>query len=301
MVLFTFGILNVIYLIYNLIYFNGNKFKKKKAEIQNYINECNELNLHIENLKSAYVNFKQTDYGQAVFFDTSTYNYRRPNFNIYNNANYIYNCSLQICRNAQMQPFKYLCKYFNIEPTEDSLEKFENVLNSFTAAEQGKILLINKRNKILENIIDDVPFIIALMDSTTFIRKLGFYPIDFSQLYFPRYSFNYVSGGGNSSMRCDIVMDLTTLERFIQYLNNLIKFRKSIKGQRALMTMRLREEIKQRDNYTCQKCGVSIYDEPTLLLEIDHIIPLSKGGETTKENLQTLCWKCNRHKGSKIE
>ena len=37
-----------------------------------------------------------------------------------------------------------------------------------------------------------------------------------------------------------------------------------------------------------------------MLLEIDHIIPLSKGGQTTENNLQTLCWKCNRNKGSKI-
>ena len=62
------------------------------------------------------------------------------------------------------------------------------------------------------------------------------------------------------------------------------------------MTPKLRESIKQRDNYTCQECGVSLQDEPHLLLEIDHIIPVAKGGLTTKDNLQTLCWKCNRKK-----
>ena len=67
------------------------------------------------------------------------------------------------------------------------------------------------------------------------------------------------------------------------------------------MTSKLREDIKKRDNYTCNKCGVSIQDEPHLLLEIDHIVPISKGGLTTEDNLQTLCWKCNRLKGSKIE
>ena len=58
--------------------------------------------------------------------------------------------------------------------------------------------------------------------------------------------------------------------------------------------------IKNRDNFTCCSCGNSIYDEPNLLLEIDHIIPVSKGGYTTEENLQTLCWKCNRSKGNKF-
>lgn len=36
------------------------------------------------------------------------------------------------------------------------------------------------------------------------------------------------------------------------------------------------------------------------MLEIDHIIPVSKGGVTSADNLQTLCWKCNRSKGSKV-
>lgn len=61
----------------------------------------------------------------------------------------------------------------------------------------------------------------------------------------------------------------------------------------------LRPQILARDNYTCQKCGLSIYDEPNLLLEVDHIVPVSKWGQSTPENLQTLCWKCNRSKGNR--
>ena len=66
------------------------------------------------------------------------------------------------------------------------------------------------------------------------------------------------------------------------------------------MTSALREKIKQRDNYTCKICNLSTRQERNLLLEIDHIIPLSRGGVTSESNLQTLCWKCNRSKGSKI-
>ena len=34
---------------------------------------------------------------------------------------------------------------------------------------------------------------------------------------------------------------------------------------------------------------------------IDHIVPVSKGGETVPWNLQVLCYKCNAEKGAKIE
>ena len=36
-------------------------------------------------------------------------------------------------------------------------------------------------------------------------------------------------------------------------------------------------------------------------LEVDHIIPISKGGKSTYDNLQTLCHRCNVRKGAKIE
>ena len=65
------------------------------------------------------------------------------------------------------------------------------------------------------------------------------------------------------------------------------------------MTSKLRQHIKERDHFTCKYCGASTEAEPHLLLEIDHIVPVSKGGLTTEENLQTLCWRCNRSKSNK--
>jgi hypothetical protein len=132
------------------------------------------------------------------------------------------------------------------------------------------------------------------------VEKLGFQKVDLSDLYFPVYSFQYISPGGYSSMNCDIKLNIENLDRLVIYLNDLIKFRKSVKGQRLLMTSSLREKIKTRDNFTCQICSNSIYKEKNLLLEIDHILPISRGGLSIDENLQTLCWKCNRSKGNKL-
>ena len=55
----------------------------------------------------------------------------------------------------------------------------------------------------------------------------------------------------------------------------------------------IRWEVFERDDFTCNECGSRRF------LQADHIIPESKGGETTLENLQTLCKRCNVKKGNK--
>ena len=63
---------------------------------------------------------------------------------------------------------------------------------------------------------------------------------------------------------------------------------------------RLRFEVLVRDRSTCRLCGASPLKDPSVTLHIDHIIPWSKGGDTTMENLQTLCSKCNLGKSDII-
>lgn len=63
-------------------------------------------------------------------------------------------------------------------------------------------------------------------------------------------------------------------------------------------SLRLRFLVMKRDDFKCTICGKSPSNYPGLELELDHILPWSKGGETTYENLQTLCLDCNQGKGS---
>lgn len=56
---------------------------------------------------------------------------------------------------------------------------------------------------------------------------------------------------------------------------------------------RMRFLVNRRDRFTCRACGRSPATEPGVVLHVDHIEPWSKGGETTMENLQTLCQVCN--------
>jgi hypothetical protein len=288
------------FFLFEEFYYTSKKFLKIKSSIQHNTKECNELNEHIEELRKAYLNLQPIDYGSASYVDESSWNYKRPKLGNLQNTENTYDCSLTVCKNAQTQPFKYICKYFDIKINEETLSDFEAVLNDFSAAEEGKLLLITERDRIIKSINNEIPFLIKWFSKGKLIKKLGFEDINFDDLYFPKFSFRYISPGGNSSMSCDTVFDIDMLNRFINYLSQLIKFKKSIRGQRALMTSTLRTQIKNRDNYTCQNCNLSTREEPNLLLEIDHIIPVSKGGITSEDNLQTLCWKCNRSKGSKI-
>ena len=59
------------------------------------------------------------------------------------------------------------------------------------------------------------------------------------------------------------------------------------------INLRLRFRVMQRDNFKCCMCGASPAKDPAVELHIDHIVPWAKGGETTFDNLQTLCSKCN--------
>lgn len=293
-------LLIVSYYIYTYIYFKGVKFNSIKESIKIHTDNSNELNHHIRELKYTYVNVKSYEYGASSLQDNSNYNFKRREWVNELRNNNVHNCSSTICKNAHSQPFKYLCKYFNIKPNEETLSNFENVLNDFAAAEQGKNLLVAERDLIVSSIKYDIPYLIYRLSKKRLIKNLGFEKVDLSDLHYPVYTFQNVSAGGNSSARCDIKLDVQNLDKFVIYLNDLVKFKNTIQGQRALMTSKLREYIKQRDDYTCKSCSISTYAERNLLLEIDHIIPLSKGGVTTESNLQTLCWRCNRTKGSKI-
>ena len=52
-------------------------------------------------------------------------------------------------------------------------------------------------------------------------------------------------------------------------------------------------------NYTCACCGAKGKDR--IFFQVDHVIPMNKGGKTVAENLQILCRQCNGLKGDKID
>lgn len=65
----------------------------------------------------------------------------------------------------------------------------------------------------------------------------------------------------------------------------------------AATSKRLRFEVFHRDSFTCQYCGRR---PPEVVLELDHIYPQSRGGQSEELNLITSCLDCNRGKSDKI-
>jgi 5-methylcytosine-specific restriction endonuclease McrA len=56
----------------------------------------------------------------------------------------------------------------------------------------------------------------------------------------------------------------------------------------------VRVSVLHRDGYKCAFCGCGAKQ---VQLEVDHIVPFSKGGSNDPSNLQILCFDCNRGKG----
>lgn len=68
------------------------------------------------------------------------------------------------------------------------------------------------------------------------------------------------------------------------------------KVKRKSISKKLRFEVFKRDMFTCQYCGRKA---PDVVLHIDHIKPVSKGGRNEIMNLVTSCIDCNLGKGAK--
>ena len=85
--------------------------------------------------------------------------------------------------------------------------------------------------------------------------------------------------------------DLAKIKRELSALENLEQLAPT---NREPIPAGIRLYVWQRDQGCCISCGSK--DR----LEFDHIIPVALGGSSTDRNLQLLCERCNREKGTKI-
>ncbi len=208
--------------------------------------------------------------------------------------------SAQVFASAENNPLEYIVKNFypNKKSYPEQIRKLYLLVEELETLRDAKRIIENYKLDY-QQYLGDVPRFVLENDEAGFYSRLGFVNIDESVLVV-EYKFSYTSGGGMAQRSFSVPMTEETIAELIKVLESKLTASAFAKEQRSLMTRKLREFIKNRDNFTCCTCGNSTHAEPNLLLEIDHIIPVAKGGCTVETNLQTLCWKCNRSKSDKI-
>lgn len=281
-----------------LEYYESNDFLKIKQTCKILMNSQKEFNEYINEKIQLISKLFGTRVVRNETVADDKYNYIRPYKKII--TPFIAEVSSTVFASAENNPLEYVVKYFypNKSLYSEQIQKLYQLVEELETLREAKQIIENYKLEY-QQYLGDVPAFIMNNDEDGFYSRLGFAIIDENVLNV-EYKFSYTSSGGLVQRTFTVPMNEETIIELIKTLENKLTISTFIKEQRTLMTKKLRELIKTRDNFTCCNCGNSIQYEPNLLLEIDHIIPVSKGGTTTEENLQTLCWKCNRAKSNKL-
>lgn len=106
-----------------------------------------------------------------------------------------------------------------------------------------------------------------------------------------------VKGKYNTSFKVkyasDPVFRSMVLDRCREWRKNNPETYKETSRKQSSKRLKLRFEIFKRDKFACQYCGRTA---PSVVLEIDHVVPKSKGGLNCASNYKTACRECNNGK-----
>jgi 5-methylcytosine-specific restriction endonuclease McrA len=137
------------------------------------------------------------------------------------------------------------------------------------------------------------------IEKKAFGRRRLLYPVPLAKI---SSAVSYVSPKGRNAYSRHLEWDFAQLQnglrRALEIRANQSTQQYLRQRERSLMTPSLRVAILRRDSSRCRMCGASAAAGATL--HIDHIVPVSLGGQTVPENLQTLCDSCNYGKSNKF-
>lgn len=122
------------------------------------------------------------------------------------------------------------------------------------------------------------------------VTKNGFYPFSFCE-WVDAFNFPETLGldpDGETTIRTG------SIEFFAPKVIRLTASNYVASEKRQLRPTR--HNVILRDEFTCQYCGKEF---TSAKLTIDHVVPKSKGGKSTWQNMVAACWKCNNKKGDK--
>ncbi len=281
-----------------LEYYESPSFLKIKETCEVLMSTQREFNEYITEKVQSISQFFGTRVVRNETINNDEYNYIRPYKKTI--TPFTAEVSATVFASAENNPLEYVVKNFYPDKKSypEQIQKLYRLVEELETLRDAKQIIENYKVEY-QQYLGNVPDFIMENDETGFYSRLGFANVDESVLTV-EYKFSYTSGGGMAQRSFTVPMTEETIVELIKVLESKLTASAFAKEQRNLMTKKLREFIKNRDNFTCCNCGNSTHIEPNLLLEIDHIIPVVKGGCTVEDNLQTLCWKCNRSKSDKI-
>lgn len=281
-----------------LDYYESPSFLKIKETCEALMSSQREFNEYIDEKVQSISHLFGTRVVRNETINDDAYSYIRPYRKTI--TPFTAEVSATVFASAENNPLEYVVKYFypNKKAYPEQIQKLCQLVEELETLREAKQIIESYKAEY-QQYLGDVPSFIMENDEPGFYSRLGFATIDES-VFAVEYKFSYTSNGGMAQRSFTVPMTEETIAELIKVLESKLTASAFAKEQRTLMTKKLREFIKKRDNFTCCNCGNSTYLEPNLLLEIDHVIPVAKGGRTVEENLQTLCWKCNRAKGAKI-
>ena len=183
----------------------------------------------------------------------------------------------------------YIDKYL-IENGFDAIEEHHNKINTWKKEceelIQTSALKKRRANQFAMCIDDDNAYCFSLCRDQTRYRQCNYVKESYkvsTTFYDDSYNYEWLLARYHQLQSINFEATLSDYHR---------------KEQRKMMTKQLRDQIAKRDHYTCRICGKRMPDG--VGLQIDHIVPVSKGGKSVPSNLQVLCSKCNGTKRARI-
>jgi len=161
------------------------------------------------------------------------------------------------------------------------------------ALRKAGISLTEEKNVSPEDLFDNLKFVWIAKGEQPVSRDMSVVPSRYTaSTYASRF------GSWRKALQ-EFVASVDQEEAEIRNYEVEVKSRKSTKRTKRDPSLALRFLVLKRDRFSCVACGRSPALVLGLVLEIDHHIAWSAGGETIEANLKTLCFDCNRGKGAK--
>ena len=258
----------LFYLLYN---HRENKYFKFVAENSAHL-------IKLRNVNNKYTFFPRVNFDQNHIYD---------NENMY----------LDIaCLDYLLYQLQFISKKVTDQINKENRNKisYQNYLNEISKITEFGVFLIEPGKLNTKKLLSIENHLIKR-------TRLPQPPIDFTMtvtLYCSRMN-GRIYNGKSETYRSDAILSYIARLRNRRgtFYNDRNVWDAICRVERGKVSNRMRFSIYERDGYRCRNCGVS---QRYADLEIDHIIPIAKGGKSDYDNLQTLCHKCNVYKGDRI-